>query len=175
MRVVVYLMNGEAYEISLHENATIHDVKCSIPDTCPWQVCLFPYDLSAEDALAPLDDHHVVSENESFRCFMDTTDTRIFYFEKGGNPFDAMTNEEVLSRLSVYYLETGKTTSAKEIMPQTPQTEYYFDSESLAEWHTNPAMKDPLAVFLKMFFRCTYKGSIDLDAERNRIYRMKRK
>lgn len=170
MSVIVHLLNGEAYEVGLPDSATIHDVKCAIPDRYPWQIRLFPFEDSNGDSL---DDSFPVSDKDSFRAFIDTTDTRVFYFEKGTNPFHAITQEGLLSRLSVYYLETGDCTTGATVREPTPQTEYYFDMKSLKEWPST-MIQDPLSAFLKRYTKGAYKGWVDGVPDRYQVYQTKR-
>lgn len=170
MNVLVYLLNGEGYNLSLFDHATIRNVKEALPHAYPWQIHLFPYDCTENQPLSIVDSTSV-ADKDVFRACIHATDTRILSFEKGTHPFDAMTNDDLLARMSVYYLETGQRTNGADRLEQTPYTEYYVDMESMNEW-SSTTVKNPLVVFLRMYFKGAYKGSIDQANDRYQVYRM---
>lgn len=170
----ICLMNGDVCDLSLTDGATILDVKQALPGTYPWQVHLFPYECDEKSSMEALSDDHPVSDEDTFRAFMNPTDTRIFYLEKGVNPLRAINNDDLLGSLSVYDLETGTRIRGTDLPRiSTPHTEYYLDMESINEWSPS-AVKQALTAYLRMRYKAQYKGTIDSCTDRYRVYRANR-
>lgn len=179
IHVHVSMFDGTIYDLSLKEGNTILDVKNNIPSAYPWQIRLFPFIQTCDDTKEDEDpveaaNNSVIHDGDMYRAFVDSTDTRILYFsDVGPNPWECITNELMIARMSVFYLEKGEHRHTFTGDETTSQTQYYFDSESLMR-QLGPAYKDNTLLdgFLKLYLKEKYHGHVDTRMDFQAAYRI---